>query len=497
VKAIEDYTDLIPILHYNDQHFTHWKLQRLPKPWRTVVITAKETLGRRWKNETFEVSETVVGPRSGRPRQRKRQRLFFGEGLFERVILDEAHRSRKHGFAGGIVGSNLRVSNQTMLLPSPAPNPTTDQAELICRLKGNKRWMLTATPMVSSIRDVRWVCKFLEREEWLTKMIPPNTFCMPGDILDYDQAVSDGTVEDFTQSRQPQYGGLMAISRIPPWSKPYTDVENGYETLVHCTCRVFDHFIGRHLDIYDALSQKAHRHLTGDGLALTEAEILAQREAARQAGQFTILLLKTLMLRRTMASRIPINIGRPIIAIPPMYITTIRLLYSNNPGDICLSTYQKVLTTTIRRPVNQHDTQAPVTNAELSELNQMSFTPKWRIIRIVSLALTLEYVARDEDFRGENLWTSDIDIDEQRLRRMLNDYKQFKQDALITTVFQSIDPISCTRRELLRLMQWGAPKLAQLRNLLHEKVTNAGEKVIVWVAWPLTQWYVWHVSYYS
>lgn len=136
--------------------------------------------------------------------------------------------------------------------------------------------MLTATPMVSSLRDVRWLCKFLEREEWLSKMISVITFCRHPDKLEYEEAVKSGTSEDFAQSTQPQFGPLEESSRIPPRSKPYSDVKSGYEILVHCTCRVFDHFIGRHLDVYDALSQKAHRHLTGDGPALTEPEIPAQ-----------------------------------------------------------------------------------------------------------------------------------------------------------------------------------------------------------------------------
>jgi hypothetical protein len=49
-------------------------------------------------------------------------------------------------------------------------------------------------------------------------------------------------------------------------------------------------------------------------------------------------------------------------------------------------------------------------------------------------------------------------------------------------------------------MRYGAPKLAWLKNwlcknmLLGKNNQNNGEKVILWVYWPITQWFVEQVS---
>ena len=44
---------------------------------------------------------------------------------------------------------------------------------------------MTATPLVNNLRDLRWVVRFLEREEWLELSLPSDTFVDQNDLEDY------------------------------------------------------------------------------------------------------------------------------------------------------------------------------------------------------------------------------------------------------------------------------------------------------------------------
>ena len=60
-------------------------------------------------------------------------------------------------------------------------------SRLLQGLKPEFKWMLTATPVVNNLRDLRWVFWFLEREEWLELGLPLDMFVDWDDLVDYHE----------------------------------------------------------------------------------------------------------------------------------------------------------------------------------------------------------------------------------------------------------------------------------------------------------------------
>jgi len=165
-EAIRSNTLLTPILHYGTSFFDRRAWDKINSarnyPWRHVIITTKETLSKRWDRADY------------------RGQKFWGTGQFtlERLVLDEAHRFRT---AGAFHGPTLNP--QTGVVTRNDPNSAMSiWAKRLDALEPESKWMLTATPLVSNLSDLRWVCRFLQRSEWLSENLPPNTFAHKDDV---------------------------------------------------------------------------------------------------------------------------------------------------------------------------------------------------------------------------------------------------------------------------------------------------------------------------
>ena len=159
--AIKRYTELTPFLHYGTSHYNRFHDRDIKKkghPWRYVIITTVETFNARYVSR-FD-------------------RTFWGPNIFERVIIDEAHRLRTSG-----QGVGKHFNPQTGKIQKIGARDAPENiANLILSLEPEYKWMLTATPLVNGLSDLRWVIRFLESEDWLELSLPPNAFGDASDI---------------------------------------------------------------------------------------------------------------------------------------------------------------------------------------------------------------------------------------------------------------------------------------------------------------------------
>jgi hypothetical protein len=103
-------------------------------------------------------------------------------------------------------------------------------ASYILSLEPQDKWMLTATPLVNGIEDLRWILHFLERSSWLALQPPPDTFNYTHNLDDH--WVADGSNVSGTER-----------------SAMFTAVEDPYKkgpdfgSLVHGTTMAWDAYM--------------------------------------------------------------------------------------------------------------------------------------------------------------------------------------------------------------------------------------------------------------
>jgi hypothetical protein len=492
------FTHLSPFVHFGKgtlDRITYMNIMRGEKPWRHVIITTPDTLRTRWS------------PRNAGQTQ------FWGPGLIDRIVVDEFHRLRLAGLGPGIftntqTGGLLEISQESY-------------AEQICRmiltLNPTYRWALSATPMVSSVSDCRWILRFLQRRTWVEENVPPDTFALQSDLE--SGAWTKGA---------PNVPGHHPEATFTPVANPYGMSREHKDTMVHCTTIAWDMFVAAHMSRYGALA----RRKAGHGQPLSEQETLEMDTLLDKCLQHARCALVSITLRRTMSSRIPFRTGRPIIDIPPMTVTGQRIRWVlDTPEQESLESrrfFRMILT----EPYS--NLAKLLIGRELVALTA-TFRWRWRLICLASLSPLLAVAAfgfhetvpmgktqrgpnKDDKMKGKEdpfaaaapvlgrfksktLWAlpnGKVDHgkpDLDRLRELCAVFRQaFPQWATDyipanERILKNMDPDG-----LEQVLRWGAPKLAWLRD--HLKKTLPGDKreerskLVIWCYYPQSQWLV-------
>jgi len=286
--AVTKFTELPPHLHYGTSSWRRasHRAIRDAKPWRIVVNSTIETFYQQFNHEEADGSK------------------FWGPGIFHRVILDEAHRLRTSGTPIG----KFRKANGT-LGKMDSRNYNMHMASCKLSLELQYKWMITATPLVNGIEDLRWILRFLESSAWLTLQLPPDTF-------DYTLNSHDGWITDGSD-----LPGTDRGAGFTPVADPY---KNGPElgSLVHCTTMAWDAYMLPIIGEVGKLRKAAQ----------TSNISIRRHRYEKTIGKPAFAVLCTLMLRRTMVSHIPFKNPKPIINIPPMNLTTELVTLTKSSG---------------------------------------------------------------------------------------------------------------------------------------------------------------------
>lgn len=437
--AIKANTLLTPLLHYGSSYFDYqaWGSMKAPDkfPWRHVIITTKHTFMTRW-NGAGRFWNTYRRPR------------------FHRVVLDEGHRFRSSGHR---LGTHYDLSTERDSKVHGDSNIIW--AETLEKLRPEAKWMLTATPLVNSLVDLRWVCRFLERPEWLEQNLPPDTFVNQHDLHGIW----------FADPNRVSPAGNAPNMVLTPTSDLFRCYAK-YGSMAHCTTLAWDCCIGSDMDSVGL------RRWQAESLSGVEREDKLQSAAAavERCGNNSRAILKTLMLRRSMTSRIPFKTGAPIIDIPVMKTVTTRLRFAaDGSKDIYV-----MLVNNYASLREKFGTKAPGSAAV------HRFSPRWRFIRLVSLSPLLAYASFSKDFSYESLYPRDevVGFDRKKLEWLVSGFLKISK-----TQSPLFKEAGMSNEDFLHAMEFGSPKLGrvgdQLRSLVREK-----KKVILWVYWPLSQW---------
>lgn len=430
-EAILANSTLTPILHYGTNFFDQsaWDEIKFASkyPWRHVIITTKETLIHRWDK-------------------------FWGNDLFplRRLVLDEGHRLRSSGAANKPSTNSLPSAATILALRLESLNPAL-------------KWILSATPLVNSLTDLRWVCRFLERPVWYSRNLPPGTF------------VNKFEYSEGTHNPNGNVDGLHFESIFLDTADPFR-LHDEYGSYVHCTTMAWDKFIAHRLNQSSEIQsrQKERR--------LTEREQERLKSSQQVAGRHAEEIMRTLMLRRSMVSRIPFETGEPIVNIPVMNVVTTRLGFA---GDGSKDLYSFLID-------NYSALRSNFSGPTRVDTPGHKFSPRWRYIRLVSLSPLLASASFNTSFSVPDLFEP-AKIDKgmpfrEKVKGLLTRFnKRFPEWG--GEFYRS--PISeMSDSALVNAMEFGSPKLGQIRNRLREIVTEKKEKVILWVYWPLSQWFV-------
>lgn len=215
-EAIINCTELTPILHYGLSCFDQVAWDRIKPssrhPWHHVIITTKETLQKRWY------------PPPGSPQ-------FWGTPNFSvgRLVIDEGYRYRTSGTP---LGKSFNVRSGKVHF-TKSGDPAIIWATQLESLEPDTKWMLTATPMVNSLTDLRWVYCFLQWPEWLSQNLPPDTFAHK-DNVEMEMWMPNPA------RRSKDGNGYKMI--FTPRAAPFQDHE-AHGSYVHCTTKAWDCYI--------------------------------------------------------------------------------------------------------------------------------------------------------------------------------------------------------------------------------------------------------------
>jgi hypothetical protein len=251
--AVTKFTELTPHLHYGT---SSWRMASHRatlhgKLWRIVVISTIETFYQRFNHEEADGSK------------------FWGPGIFHRVILDEGHRL---GTSGTPIGKFRKANG--MLVKMDSCDCNMHMASCILSLEPQYKWMLTATPLVNGIEDLRWILHCLDSSSWLTLQRPSDTF-------DYTLNIDDDWIADGSNVPDTERGaGFM------PVGDPYKKGPE-FGSLVHCPTMAWDAYM---LPIIGEVGKLRKAAQTWD--------ILIRRHRYEETiGKRAFMVLCTLMLR--------------------------------------------------------------------------------------------------------------------------------------------------------------------------------------------------------
>lgn len=394
-----------------------------------VVVTTVETLKARWKKSRF------FPPKEPRKHKAPPSRLWWEEkGVrpeFSRIVIDEAHR---HNGAGA----------------RKATSGHKDFWRYLQSFEAKTHWFLSATPITTKVEDLRWVCKFLERPEMLRDNAA-NVWI--------DPTAADNRLEFVEGSETIVYDPEV--------------IAKG--SLVHCTLKAWDRHLQPDADtcsaLQDWIKERQIQQPDGpdqdadsdDGLVEWQEELdRLQAILTDRLGHF----LESVMLRRSMDSRIPFDSDRTILKVPAMEIRTEALP--------CDATDKPIHDTVFRGHMGNNPHRA------------------YRYIRIVAMAPVLgPWSMMDPETHQVLLdtvyssWDPDVNEVRKCVKIFLETYPQFAGH------FPSSRVRTMTNNELAVSMAIGSPKLKWLMwhmAKLHQR--RPYKKVILWTYWPLSQWFV-------
>lgn len=319
--------------------------------------------------------------------------------------------------------------------------------------------MLSATPLVNSPNDLRWVCRFLEQKEWLSENVPPNTFADWYDLED--------------KSWQPVNGRTPVAGSYDTEFTNYVNIfqeHADYDSYVHCTTQAWDTYI--HQLYYVAFKSQWE----GKRTPLTPDQEESMKANVMLGGNHLKSIMSSLMLRRSMFSRIPFKTGKPIVDIPVMNVKTTRLKFAND-GSAALYKYL----------LNNYGTVPGKSSIPAGN----RFSPQWRYTRLVSLSPLLAYASFASGFSEELFGTKDTS---QVERSKIHELLQRLGD--ITQSIEGFDTLPKLRarhernKDSLNAMEYCSPKLVYVRSRLQTLVEQRKLKVVLWTHWPLSQWLV-------
>ena len=471
LDAIANFTRLIPISHYGGGDYnrrTKATIEKTGYPWRHIIVTTLETFHSRF-DHTFN--------KTG---------FWEQAGLFRRVILDEAHRLRT---SGREVATNTSLPARFIVGYLGAPERT---ARSLLGLKPDFKWMLTATPLVNNLSDLRWIVRFLERDEWLQQNLPPGTFVDRDELYERRDQIRREPWDSEDLAPLPTALGTDLNAVWGPDAAPFEDGPN-FESLVHCTTKAWSHGMAGPLD---TIAKLTNRTLLQRGASAAEKQQLQEQQLL--AGRRAFSILFSLMLRRGMASRIPFDNQQPIIDIPPMVMHTERIRFTYGK-----QLFRKLVDTPYPEMISQITgiPPAPAKPGKQQRATSNSFGPRWRFIRLVALSPLLAFAAAKGDI-AKDLWIGSSPNGTEASKGNLLRFIKWFRSAFPheDTACGGVNPIQAIPtkekiadmedRALVRALEYGAPKLAWLRRYLKKVVRQGKQRVVLWVFWPLSQWYI-------
>ena len=144
--------------------------------------------------------------------------------------------------------------------------------------------MLTATPLVNNLRDLRWVVRFLERELWLELSLPPDTFVDRDDLEDYREMQRLNPIDSPTPL--PNVPGTHPNAVWADNTAPFEDGPAA-ESFVHGTTKAWAHGMALPLD---RIAKLTARSLTQRGISAAEKQDLQRQQLLAGGRAFAILV---------------------------------------------------------------------------------------------------------------------------------------------------------------------------------------------------------------
>jgi len=452
--AVTQFTELTPHLHYCTSSWRRASHRAIlhGKPWRIVVILTIETCYQPIKHE--EAGGLT----------------FWGTSIFHQVILNQAHRLRTSGTPIG----KFRKANGTLVTMN-SRNYNMHISFCILCLELQYKWILTATPLVNGIEDLRWILQFLESSSWMTLQLQPATF-------DNTLNIDDDWIADGSNVPDTERG-----ARFTQVADPYKKGPE-FESPVHYTTMAWDGYM---LPIIGEVEKL--------GKATQTADILIRRHHYEETIEKRAFAVScTLMLQRTMVRHMPFKNPKPIIDIPPSHVTTELVTFTKSSGagqfyiNLVDGSYKG-----LREKITG------VASAHAATMGKTKpFGPCWRLTCLISIALILGPGLMDPEISSsKRLWSLPSGVAETgrpnliMLRTVISEFaKAFPGKTDRVPPPEKVK--SMTHNQIVAALQFGAPKLAWLKHYLRNTLTEKdnGEKVILWVYWQLTQWLIEQVS---
>lgn len=172
--------------------------------------------------------------------------------------------------------------------------------------------------------------------------------------------------------------GSDETSVFTPLADPYVQAELYPESMLLCCTLTWDVFVAPHLARISALMRRKGGH----GEPITAEEREEMEELQTKCIKFARSALVKFTLRRTMTSRIPFGIGRPIIEIPVMSIITERVRWMGN--DDATVEARALLRQFMDQPYS--DLVVCITTKKSYLPQKAAFSLRWRMMSMASFS---------------------------------------------------------------------------------------------------------------